>query len=153
MRLALVVLMSLTVVLAGCVEPPSETVEESMEVVLPTAALFPAWDGVDHTAYRQADGEDESLEPARVGFRDEKRGCPRFAQQVNEGRHHNGEAGREPSTTGDQEALLPGQRKASTVSWMHVSKSSHSIPKTFSALALEYRVSPPIMFLATARVR
>ena len=44
MRSALVVLMSLTVVLAGCVEPPSETVEESMEVVLPTAALFPAWD-------------------------------------------------------------------------------------------------------------
>ena len=55
MKLALVVLMSLTVVLAGCVEPPSETVEESMEVVLPTAALFPAWEGVDHTNVSQSE--------------------------------------------------------------------------------------------------
>ena len=48
MRSALIVLVSLTVVLAGCLTEAPSTIEEPVEVALPTAQQFPAWEGVDH---------------------------------------------------------------------------------------------------------
>ena len=49
MRSALVVLISLTTMLAGCVGDAPSNIDEPVEVALPTAQQFPAWEGVDHT--------------------------------------------------------------------------------------------------------
>ena len=49
MRSALVVLISLTTMLAGCVGDAPSNIDEPVEMALPTAQQFPAWEGVDHT--------------------------------------------------------------------------------------------------------
>lgn len=49
MRSALIVLISLTMMLAGCFGDAPSTIDEPVEVALPTAEQFPAWEGVDHT--------------------------------------------------------------------------------------------------------
>ena len=89
------------------------------------------------TTQGQSHGEHEVLESFVIGFRNEERYGTRLIEEVNQGGHHDGDGGNQPRTGSDQQALFTVQRKTSTVSWMHVSKSSHVMPSTFSALALE----------------
>ena len=77
------------------------------------------------------------LKSSVVGFGDKKRDSPRLVHEVNQRCNNHRQAWDDPCARGDQQPLFTAQRKTSTVSWMHVSKSSHTMPSTFSALALE----------------
>ena len=89
------------------------------------------------TTNGQTKGEHRTVQACEIGFRDEERYGAWTCECVKGHGHQNRDGWYEITRSSKEQALVVGQRKTSTVSWMHVSKSSHSSPSTFSALALE----------------